>query len=184
MSTTSDMNADGLPGELILWILIASELAVFMAGITIMVILGLMDPQGFAAAQAQLDGRMAALNTIVLVTSGLFAARAERDAARGRKKAARWGLLLAALGGVIFLVVKGVEYARDIQAGIGIDGHPFFTFYYLLSGFHAAHVIAGVAVLLLVATRARADAVQAGAMFWHMVDLVWVLILPAIWLIW
>ena len=178
------MTTDDLPGELILWILIASELAVFMAGISVMVILGLMDPDGFAAAQGQLDGRMAALNTVVLVSSGLFAARAERDAAQGRVLAARRGLMLAALGGVIFLTVKGVEYARDIQAGIGIDSHPFFTFYYLLSGFHAAHVIAGVVVLLLVAIRARSDAVQAGAMFWHMVDLVWVLILPVIWLIW
>ena len=94
------------------------------------------------------------------------------------------GLLLAALGGVVFLIVKGVEYAHDIQAGIGIDSHPFFTFYDLLSGFHAAHVIAGIVVLLLVAYRAASAPVQAGAMFWHMVDLIWVMILPAIWLIW
>lgn len=178
------MRVDDLPGELILWILIVSELAVFMTGISVMVVLGLMDPQGFAAAQAQLDGRMAALNTVVLVTSGLFAARAERDAARRNLRGARTRLRLAALGGVIFLVVKGVEYARDIRAGIGIDSHPFFTFYYLLSGFHAAHVVAGVAVLLLVSLRTRAEWVQAGAMFWHMVDLVWVLLLPVVWLIW
>ena len=62
------MTTDDLPGELILWILIASELAVFMAGISVMVILGLMDPEGFATAQGQLDGRMAALNTVVLVS--------------------------------------------------------------------------------------------------------------------
>lgn len=178
------MRVDDLPGDLILWVLIASELAVFMAGVTTMVVLGLMDPAGFAAAQSQLDGRMAALNTLVLVTSGLCAARAERAAAGGDVGAARRGLLLAALGGIVFLMVKVVEYARDIRAGIGIDSHPFFTFYYLLSGFHAAHVIAGVAVLLLVAIRARPEPVQAGAMFWHMVDLIWVLILPAVWLIW
>lgn len=178
------MKVDDLPGELILWILIASELAVFMAGVSVMVVLGLLDPEGFAQAAAQLEGRAAALNTVVLVTSGLFAARAERAAFAGQRTRARRGLLLAALGGVIFLIVKGVEYARDIRAGIGIDSHPFFTFYYLLSGFHAAHVIAGVVVLLLVARRAQPDSVQAGAMFWHMVDLIWVLILPAIWLIW
>lgn len=178
------MTIDDLPGELILWVLIVSELAVFMAGVSVMVILGLMDPEGFAQAQGQLDGRMATLNTVVLVTSGLFAARAERAGFAGQEATARRGLFLAALGGVIFLIVKGGEYTQDIRAGIGIDSHPFFTFYYLLSGFHAAHVIAGVVVLLLVARRARPDAVQAGAMFWHMVDLVWVLILPAIWLIW
>ena len=61
--------------------------------------------------------------------------------------------------------------------------HPFFTFYFLLTGFHAAHVLAGVVVLGLVALRARPEPVQAGAMFWHMVDLVWVLILPPIYLL-
>lgn len=178
------MRIDDLPGELILWILIVSELLVFAAGISVMVILGLRDPVGFAAGAAQLDGRMAALNTVVLVTSGLFAARAERAAAAGDRRGARAGLAWAALGGLVFLGIKTVEYARDIAAGIGIDSHPFFTFYYLLTGFHAAHVVAGVAVLALVAIRARAEAVQAAAMFWHMVDLVWVLILPAVWLIW
>lgn len=178
------MRVDDLPGELILWILIVSEVMVFMAGVSAMAVRGLMDPQGFAAAGAELDGRMAALNTLVLVSSGLFAARAERAAGRGDRAGARRGLGLAALGGLGFLALKGVEYARDIRAGLGIDDHPFFTFYYLLTGFHAAHVAAGVAVLGLVAIRPRAEAVQAGAMFWHMVDLVWVLILPAIYLIW
>lgn len=143
----------------------------------------LSDPAGFAAAQAMLDGRAAALNTLVLVTSGLFAARAERAAHQGRKRQARAALLLAAAGGVVFLVVKGLEYGRDIAGGIGMDSHPFFTFYYLLTGFHAAHVIAGVVLLLLVALRAQPQPVQAGAAFWHMVDLVWVLILPPVYLL-
>ena len=177
------MDVDDLPGELIMWILIGSEILVFAAGITAMSAMRLTDPAGFADAQAMLDGRMAALNTVVLVTSGLFAARAERAAALGDRGAARRGLMLAALGGVIFLAVKGVEYGRDLSAGIGIDTHPFFTFYFLLTGFHAAHVIAGVALLALVAIRARRDAVQAGAMFWHMVDLIWVLILPPVYLL-
>lgn len=177
------MELDDLPGELMMWILIGSEILVFAAGITAMSAMRLTDPAGFADAQAMLDGRMAALNTVVLVTSGLLAARAERAAAAGNRRGARRGLMLAALGGVIFLVVKAVEYAHDLSAGIGIDTHPFFTFYFLLTGFHAAHVIAGVAVLALVAIRARPDAVQAGAMFWHMVDLVWVLILPPIYLL-
>jgi nitric oxide reductase NorE protein len=177
------MGLDDLPGELIMWILIGSEILVFAAGVTAMSAMRLTDPGGFADAQAMLDGRMAALNTVVLVTSGLFAARAERAAAGGDRRGARLGLMLAALGGVIFLVVKGMEYAHDLSLGIGIDTHPFFTFYFLLTGFHAAHVIAGVAVLALVAIRARPEPVQAGAMFWHMVDLVWVLILPPIYLL-
>ena len=177
------MKLDDLPGELMMWILIGSEILVFAAGITAMSAMRLTDPAGFADAQAMLDGRMAALNTVVLVTSGLFAARAERAAAAGNRRGARRGLMLAALGGAVFLAVKGVEYAHDLSAGIGIDTHPFFTFYFLLTGFHAAHVAAGAVLLAMVAIRARPDAVQAGAMFWHMVDLVWVLILPPIYLL-
>ena len=177
------MELDDLPGELMMWILIGSEILVFAAGITAMSAMRLTDPAGFADAQAMLDGRMAALNTVVLVTSGLFAARAERAADMGDRRGARRGLMLAALGGAVFLAVKGVEYAHDLSAGIGIDTHPFFTFYFLLTGFHAAHVAAGAVLLAMVAIRARPDAVQAGAMFWHMVDLVWVLILPPIYLL-
>lgn len=176
------MDIDDLPGELIMWILIVSELLVFAAGITAMMAMQLTDPQGFATSRAMLDGRMAALNTVVLVTSGLFAARAERAAAAGNQGRARMALLAAASGGLVFLAIKALEYSRDLAAGAGMESHPFFTFYFLLTGFHAAHVIAGVVVLALVALRARADSVQAGAMFWHMVDLVWVLILPPIYL--
>jgi nitric oxide reductase NorE protein len=70
-----------------------------------------------------------------------------------------------------------------MRAGIGIESHPFYTFYFLITGFHAAHVLAGIVLLGIVALRARAEAVQAGAAFWHMVDLVWVLILPPVYLL-
>jgi nitric oxide reductase NorE protein len=177
------MKIDDLPGELLMWVLIVSEVLVFAAGITSMVVVRLFDPEGFAAAQAMLDGRLAAFNTVTLVTSGLFAARAEAAARRGEPRAARWNIALAILGGLIFLAVKAAEYAADLQAGISFESHPFFTFYFLLTGFHAAHVIAGVVVLALVAIRSEQQAVQAGAAFWHMVDLVWVLILPPVYLL-
>ena len=82
--TRPEARTEALPGEPILWVLIASELAVFVAGVSVMVGLGLRDPVGFATAQAQLEGRLAALNTLVLVTSGLCAALAEAQAARAQ----------------------------------------------------------------------------------------------------
>lgn len=177
------MRLEELPGDLLMWVLIVSELAVFAVGVSAMMVVQLTDPPGFAAARAALDGRMAAVNTLVLVTSGLFAARAERAAAGARRMAARGNLGLAALGGLLFLTLKAVEYHNEFAAGIGIEAHPFFTFYFLLTGFHAAHVLAGIALMALVAWRARAEPVQAAAMFWHMVDLVWVLILTPVYLL-
>ncbi|HRO13727.1 MAG TPA: cytochrome c oxidase subunit 3 [Paracoccus sp. (in: a-proteobacteria)] len=174
---------DDLPGELLIWVLIVSELAIFGAGLLAFLAVRLGDPEGFAASQDQLHRVSAAINTAVLVTSGWFAARAARDAEHGRAGPVRVNLALAGLLGIVFLVLKGLEYADSMAKGLGTDTHPFFTFYYLLTGFHAAHVLAGVLILALVAIRARADHVEAGAQFWHMVDLVWVILFPVIYLL-
>jgi nitric oxide reductase NorE protein len=174
---------DELPGEVMMWVLIVSELLVFGAGLVAFMAMRLTDPAGFAEAQAHLHRAGAALNTVVLVTSGLLAALAVRAAEAGREARKR-GLLAAAMAlGVVFLIVKGVEYADKAGQGIGMETHTFFTFYYLLTGFHAAHVIAGVVLLALVAVLRDPRATETGAAFWHMVDLVWVLLFPVIYLI-
>ncbi|MRX50473.1 cytochrome c oxidase subunit 3 family protein [Paracoccus sp. S-4012] len=166
-----------------MWVLIVSELAVFSAGLLAFLAVRLADPAGFAAAQDQLHRVSAGINTAVLVTSGWFAARAVSDTEARRNRAARWNLLAAGLLGIVFLILKGVEYADAAAKGLGTETHAFFTFYYLLTGFHAAHVVAGVIVLALVAIRLKPDQVEAGAQFWHMVDLVWVILFPIIYLL-
>lgn len=148
-----------------------------------MATLRLFDPAGFAAAQAHLDPWLPVLNTLLLATSGLFAALAQRAAAKEDVRKGRRLLLLAALGGAGFLAVKFVEYAAHARAGIDIETHVFFTFYYLLTGFHAAHVAAGIALLALASWSVRPQVTEAAAYFWHMVDLVRVLILPPLYLL-
>lgn len=172
-----------LPGDLMIWVLIVLELAVFGAGLLVFLALRITDPQGFAAAQDQLHRVSAAINTLVLVTSGFFAALASRAAEGGRRPAARRHLAAAGALGVMFLVLKTVEYMDAAAKGLNFDTHTFFTFYWGLTLFHAAHVAAGIIILALVAIRARADHVEAGAQFWHMVDLVWVILFPVIYLL-
>lgn len=174
---------DDLPGDLMIWVLIVSELLVFGAGLAAFLGVRLTDPAGFAAAQDHLHRTAAGVNTVILVTSGWLAALGARAAETGRLGHAR-GLLAAAAGlGAVFLAIKWAEYADKAAHGIGVETHPFFTFYYLITGFHAAHVAAGVVVLLLVAARARTHEVEAGVAFWHMVDLVWVLVFPVVYLL-
>lgn len=168
------------PGEMIMWVLIVSELAVFGAGLLVFLALRLRDPALFAQSQDQLHRVAAGINTVVLVTSGYFAARA--TLAQTPASVRLW-LGAAALTGCGFLALKGVEYTDAISKGIGIETNGFFTFYFLLTGFHAAHVVAGIVVLGLVAIRPAPAGVQAGAQFWHMVDLVWVLLFPIIYLL-
>jgi nitric oxide reductase NorE protein len=172
-----------LPGDLMMWVLIASELLVFGAGLASFLAVRASDAEGFAAAQAHLDRTAGAINTIVLITSGYMAAlavAARRGGARGR---ARLHLAAAATLGFVFLLVKAHEYTGLIGEGIGTETHPFFTFYYLLTGFHAAHVVAGIVILGLVAAYDDPHHMETGAAFWHMVDLVWVLLFPVIYLL-
>lgn len=175
-------NGTGLPGELMIWILIISELAVFGAGLLALLAVRLTDPSGFAEAQSHLHRLGAAVNTVVLVSSGYLAARAAALAAT-KPAQAQLLLIVAASLGAVFLAVKGSEYADLFALGIGTETHAFFTFSYLLTGFHAAHVLAGMILLLGVAVRPAPRPVEVAAAFWHMVDLVWVLLVPVVYLL-
>ncbi|MEP2531550.1 cytochrome c oxidase subunit 3 [Shimia sp.] len=184
MSQTHSLNPPGTPpGELMMWVLIISELLVFGAGLLAFMGVRLTDPSGFAEAQSHLHRTGAALNTGVLVTSGYLAARALIWRKALARTKARLALIAAAALGIVFLIIEGAEYADKAAQGIAWDTHPFFTFYYLLTGFHAAHVVAGIALLLLVAWRDDPNNIEASAQFWHMVDLVWVLLFPVIYLL-
>ncbi|MCX7568222.1 cytochrome c oxidase subunit 3 [Sulfitobacter sp. F26169L] len=172
-----------LPGELLMWILILSEVLVFGAGLIVFLSVRVTDPEGFAQAQDMLNRTGAGINTIILITSGFLAASACRLRRAHQRKKARLALVGAALLGGAFLWIKGAEFAAKSAAGIVWDTHPFFNFYFLLTGFHAAHVVAGVFLLLLVAWRDHQNNMEDATAFWHMVDLVWVLLFPVIYLL-
>lgn len=180
MSDTVDQPSvlDELPGDLMIWILIVSELLVFGAGLLAFLGVRAMDPVGFAADQDNLNRVAGAVNTVVLVASGYCAARAVKSAQHMRT----WLSGAIALG-LVFLVVKWMEYAEKARHGIGIETSDFFTFYYLLTGFHAMHVLAGLVIFGLLMRWPSPRNLEAGAAFWHMVDLVWVLLFPIIYLV-
>ncbi|WP_347876550.1 cytochrome c oxidase subunit 3 family protein [Labrenzia sp. 011] len=172
-----------LPGDLMMWVLIVSELLVFGAGLAAFLSVRITDPSGFSLAQARLSPTAAGINTIVLITSGFLAARALNLRLLAQRSAARWHLVAAIGLGAIFMALKIDEYMEKAGEGISTETHPFFTFYYLLTGFHAAHVLAGMVILALVAWKDDPGDMEAGTAFWHMVDLVWVLLFPVIYLL-
>ncbi|WP_323005932.1 cytochrome c oxidase subunit 3 [Pseudorhodobacter sp.] len=181
--TQGESPLDQLPGDLMMWVLIISELLVFGGGLLAFLAVRITDPAGFALAQDSLHRTAAGVNTVVLVTSGYLAARAVGYATAGKIAATRWALLAASALGVVFLVIKFAEFADKAALGIRPETHPFYTFYYLLTGFHAAHVIAGLVIFAMLALRPTPRNLQVGAAFWHMVDLVWVLLFPVIYLL-
>ena len=174
---------DALPGNPMIWILIMSELLVFGGALVGFAGARIADPETFAASQASLDRLVGTINTAVLLTSGWFAALAVASAKQGVVAGVRWRLAAAGVLGLVFLAIKIMEYAEKASAGIGLETNTFFTLYFLITGFHLAHVVFGLGLLAIVAVSARTETVETGAAFWHMVDLVWVLIFPVIYLV-
>jgi nitric oxide reductase NorE protein len=171
----------GLPGNPMMWLLILGELVVFGVAFVGFSIARELDPVTFEASRSQLDGVQGGVNTLVLITSGWLAAVAVRAKRRGVSP--RPALAASIAVGTIFLVVKVFEYRSKLSAGITVDTNDFFAFYYLLTGFHALHVLMGLIVLSVVLRWDSLDNLETGAAFWHMVDLIWVVLYPLIYLV-
>lgn len=166
-----------------MWVLILGEILVFAAAFGVFAWMRAAQTELFDRSQQLLDPIMGGLNTMVLLTSGLCAALATVAVAQGRTRRARqW--LGATMGlGVVFGVVKCLEYADAFKAGLTPDTNTFFMFYFLLTGFHFAHVVFGLGVLALVCWRITLENVETATAFWHMVDLIWILLYPLIYLL-
>jgi len=126
--------------------------------------------------------------TIVLVSSSFTLIAADRGlAARRARSARRWVLITVALGAA-FAANQLLEY-RDLS--FQIDDHPYGSAYWMLTGVHGAHVLAGVGALLLLFVRLiRARDLErvepyagGGSLYWHMVDAVWVAVFLTIWVV-
>ncbi len=172
-----------LPGNPIMWVLIWSELLVFGAGLAAFAVARALDVQTFNESQALLDRFLGAVNTMVLLSSGVCAALAVRVRSDGRRGLSRWWMIGAILIGSVFLYVKVIEYGEKLDAGLDIETNTFFTLYYLITGFHFLHVILGLIILVIVAWKNSLENLETGAAFWHMVDLIWVLVFPVIYLV-
>jgi nitric oxide reductase NorE protein len=177
------------PGDLAIWFFILAELLAFAVFFVAYAFARAHDVALFDAMQAQVDRRAGALNTVLLISGSWCVARAvalvsERGDSRG---GSRWlaGGILCGLG---FLVVKGFEYAAKFGAGINLSTNTYWMFYLSLTFFHFMHVILGLVILVVLwqQTRrghygpGRANGLESGAAYWHMVDLVWLILFPLI----
>jgi cytochrome c oxidase subunit 3 len=141
---------------------------------------GLLDPIGLILVA-----------TIVLITSSvtcqLAVSAIRRDDRRGfvRSMAATFGL------GILFLLLQAYDYSVLFGEGLTMDAGPFGTTYFTLTGFHGAHVFGGVIMLGVILYRATAgqfsarhhDAVEAASLYWHFVDVVWILLFSILYLL-
>jgi cytochrome c oxidase subunit III len=138
-----------------------------------------------------LDKTLGALNTLVLITSSLTMALAVVFSKRGDRKSTGTWLAATFLLACAFLAVKGVEYSAHFREHIYPSSDIFHGFYYLLTGFHGLHVIAGMISIAILWWRNRRgdfdvyynDPVEITGLYWHFVDLVWIFLFPALYLL-
>lgn len=142
----------------------------------------------FNASQRTLDLHAGVVNTLLLITGSWCVARAVQAVRADRAgPGARW-LAGALLCGGAFLGLKLTEYAAKLHAGIDLSTNDFYMLYFMLTGFHFLHVVVGMillAILLIKTLQCRyggsnCHALETGAAFWHMVDLLWIVLFPLV----
>lgn len=173
-----------------IWLFIFIELCTFGAALVVFAFEMKADRVLFASSQEKLNIYIAVANTIALLSSGFLVARGVAEYELGRLPiAAKYTLGGAAAGG-LFLVLKGFEYFEKYSAGLTPGTNTFFSYYWALTGFHYMHVLLGVFILCVTAFKLYRgspfpdpDVTPAtGAAYWHMCDLIWVLIFPVLYL--
>ncbi len=172
-----------LPGNPLMWILILSEMLVFAAFFAIFSWQRASERALFDSSQQLLDPVLGGVNTMILLTSGLFAAMSIQAIADGKVQRCRQLLGLTMGLGVVFCCIKTFEYIDKFSAGLTPETNTFFSFYYLLTAFHFAHVIFGLGLLALAYWRTSRANVETVTAFWHMVDLIWIMLYPLIYLL-
>ena len=176
------------PGGILLWILILLELITFGVALIVLAISSKENPEAFLQSSAHLNATYGAINTIFLLTSGFFMASSVHQFKQQNLKKASFYVNLTMLGGVLFLTLKTIEYSEKITDGLTLGYDTFFNFYWLLTGFHVIHVLVGLVILLfmqrsLKKKTAVTEDVEASAAFWHMCDLIWLLLFPVLYLV-
>jgi cytochrome c oxidase subunit 3 len=195
-----------------MWLFLATEIMFFGTLFTALLIYRFLHAEAFEAASRRLNWQIGTINTFVLLISSLMMALAVHYARMGRTRALVNLLLLTAALGTCFLALKGYEYYLDFEAGLVLgprfnasdwiakeqltaDQVPpvklFLLLYWTMTGAHAVHMIIGIAAVLTMAALARNTRFNAAyyapvdvtGLYWHFVDLVWIFLLPMLYLL-
>jgi cytochrome c oxidase subunit III len=182
---------------------LASEALLFAGLFTLFAAYRAHYPAGFDEGVRDNTKVFGSVNTGVLLVSSTLVASGVHMMRRGRRKASALLVGLTVLLGIAFLVIKVVEYAHHFHEGIFPGGngrffleHPtqglaqFWTLYFVMTGLHAIHVFVGITVLTFLLARVLRGSITAdfahplaiGAIYWHLVDLIWIFLWPLIYL--
>jgi len=192
-----------LAGSFGMWVFIASEFLFFGPLLFGYLYVRTHFPHVAALAGRHTDFVLGTANTAILLTSSFAMALAGEAARAGKGRRAAWLLAVTAVLGLLFIAIKAgewhAEWAEHLFPGAGFAPNDardawtlhgmelFFLLYFALTGLHAVHLTVGVAACIVLAVRSRneapGDGIELAGLYWHFVDLVWVLLYPLLYLV-
>ncbi len=180
-----------IPGDPGSWVILLGDLAIFGAFFASFLVERSKAPDVFRAGRHSLHAGVGLANTLILVLSSLCVVLAINAIRASAHRPARSALQVAIACAVAFVGLKLYEYHSLISAGRDIGANHFYLYYFALTGLHLLHVVAGtvVLILLLLQTRrieigeTRLAVIQSGGNFWHLVDILWLVLFPLLYLV-
>lgn len=180
-----------LPGEAGVWIFIFGDMMAFSLFFLVFLYYRNLDIPTFTASQSLLNLNYGVVSTILLLTSSWFVVLGLHAVRKANSDVATRVFSLAFLCGVGFALVKYLEWGEKIQAGYTPTSNDFFMYYYIFTGIHFLHLIIGMGVLAFLMMKARTgqhapgdiQIYESGGAYWHMVDLLWIVLFPLLYLV-
>lgn len=174
-----------------IWAFLATELLLFGALFTAYAQFRITHAELFHQEHLKLNRVLGALNTLVLLTSSLTIAVGIAAIRRGLQKLLKICLSLTLALACGFLFIKYLEWSHDFHQGWFPRTNLFFGLYFMMTGLHGLHVLAGMGVMIWLLVKAQRGAfsaeyntpVEITGLYWHFVDLVWIYLFPLLYLI-
>lgn len=179
-----------VPGEEGIWVFIFGDMLVFGILFGTYLYYRAKDVALFTTSQQVLNTGFGLINTLLLLFSSLLVVMAVSAVRQGRPQPAPRLVLGAIACGLAFSVLKILEYSDKIDMGLSPQTNSFYMFYFFLTGLHWFHLLLGLGVLTYMYFSARRPALDAkqfawfegAGCYWHMVDLLWIVLFPLLYL--
>ena len=184
-----------------MWIFLVTEIMFFGGLFMAYIVYRTAYPDAWAAGSNHLNVYLGGANTLVLICSSVTMALAVRAAQVGSRRGQVVNLILTILFGTAFLVVKYFEYAEKFEHHLVPGPHfdptlpaqqqIFFALYFIMTGIHAAHMVVGIGLMLIILAMASKGRfgpdyygpIEVSGLYWHFVDIVWIFLFPLLYLI-
>jgi nitric oxide reductase NorE protein len=179
-----------LPGVQGIWVFIGADSIIFAILFLSFMQDRLKNPSVFEASRHTLNMNLGGIDTLILLTSSWSVALAVQAMKRDVPEREPAFILGGALTGLMFVASKSFEYFQKFAHGITPGTNPFYMWYFTLTGIHLVHVLVGTSVLTYLWIRTRRDTYnqlpkalpESVASYWHLVDLLWIVLFPLLYL--